>query len=1829
MANVNLIKPSASIQNVLPITKDFQNYAFDFDISEAFIEKIDNNLVISFESDGSSIILEGFYTVYSPEFMPSFILEGETINGEDFFAALDPELMPAAGDANNTNESGGNFYSQDMHELAQGVSALGGSMGGSNYDKEGVLVAGESQNSSLSALDLSNLKISVKESGVKAGGNTYEAGTLSSQGKIIVSDNPLNNFSFEIVGTNSAAFGVMAVYPDGTFNYILDDKAANSLAEGEKKTESFIVRVTDEYGNSTDIIVDVDIYGTNDAPQLFVKPQGNHLQEDGSSKVLTGELNVYDPDSDGSDENQTFEIINKNNGKAKTETEGSNLVIEGEYGTLTVNPDGTYEYELGATEEQEEALQALGESEQVQEEFEIKVKDKNNAFDTDSLIFDITGTNDIHTLAKVELSSLIEAGVQDNADNAFNANEAFAGTGEIRGSLSDIVSDTDASDSHTFEIKGDNQGFYGILELKADGSYKYILNQAKTESLEAGEERFESFTIVVKDQNGNPVETTISIKVVGTNDMPTLSLDTQKLELTEEAAFVSGKAQGLDVDLGEGVNLLYSLNKPNSADSSDAQLFIETEYGRFEIDPTTGVYTFTANAKAQKLGENEIKDFSFDIYVRDEHGAFAKQTVTVKLTGTNDIPTVELPEGQIVYTDILETSDSIANDVAKGSIVFESLEDMENGSITINGNIFTISKDAEGNYTINPQGTFDKIEGSHGNLSNFILKFNEADNSYTFEYSYTQTDAYMHGTEGLEKAEQFDVIIHDGKNNNTAEEALNVQINVNITDDGPKAVDDTNLSFTEGSDDIRGNLLENDSFGGDGFSGTAASIESLSSTVLINGKAVIFTKTVNSSGQIELLNWSYGKLTLSNDGSYDFDTYGSTVTKDTTFEFTYTIKDSDGDTSSASLKLEMTNVNNANVGDSTITVNEKGLFDSSDNSEITSGSFDVSASNGVKDIQIIVNGRYVDIPLNSGSYDTGTGIFSNFKYVNGKITYTYTQKDNLDHSSESTDQITLVVRDKDYNKSEPTTLTVNIIDDIPIASTSDAFVSIGDTHIGIVDFDFGADSGQGKTISVEGSNIRYVFNEDGKWEKEIQGTDDVWYTVRDAYGDPLAVRGQEGLNFEDVNVSLTYTGEKDTGENQWTASAKTDTSLPEGSEVAKVVITDSDGDKAEVSLEAGKSATDGVLVGVESLDITVSEDTSYNICVMLDTSGSMYHPYYLQGTIYEDAAAMYTDDDLKGISDTYVDNQIAKMQANGDFDGLSESEIAAKIDDMKMDAYRDMIETLEDNGYRSRLSDACDSLEAYIKEVLIDHVGNSSTDGVEINIGIVSFWASAENYSIKIDKEALESPEALDREITEIITEMKSYFMSNDEWKNQTNVSTPDGELGDEYFHHWTDYSEAFDAATEFFEENSKENNHQNLGIIISDGNPTEIYDQSNVWGYDKDAFNRLLEHLDQFNAVGIGITDPKAEATLKELAELAREAGKEGSSLFVTDEGIKNIFPSGTDNFNIQSDSFAFTNEGNDIIVGGLTLGELETAIGINWPQSFDFDAATKQAIIMEYIRQNPEVLLNENLDSTGKSQNDPDAIVSGAGDDMIYGQEGDDIIISDNDIDMLDNLSDLLHGRNTDEFTAQSLAESDYNSHAELVQNLGDEIRMLPTNSEESFDLGDLANYLGKQELLEDGDDLIFGGTGDDIIIALDGDDVIDAGDGNDIIFAGSGDDLIYAGAGDDIIFAGSGDNEIYLGGGSDAILYGIDDITQSQAIENDMIHDFDLSNDHIDLTAFSGLGYSISTSNQEGNGIITIADNMGSTYKTITLVGVEFDPDQISEDISEFDENPFIKI
>ena len=604
MADIILNKPEAGTQAVFEAAGD-SRIDLNFPTDQATLERSGNDLIFRFD-DGSTVVLRDFYTAYTKDSMPDFVIEGTPIAGEQFFTALnEPDLMPAAGPAANAaSADGGRFREYADDALINGINRLDGLDLSSNRaffperDPWGGLRGDDTPNYA-PTLSVSG-SLGVIESGVFPGGNELYEGVPSMSGRATGTDANGDTLSFGFIDANGAQvtsivtpYGVMAMAPDGTYTYTIDnaDPDTNGLALGETRTETFTVYVSDGRGGLATQEITVTLTGTNDRPELSIANAAQGIHEDTAS--VGGTFAVQDPDSD-SGQNQTFHIEGGSNTPAADGTSPSDgshsatgstdATFTTDYGKLTLDPaTGQWTYALNNASDK---VQQLNAGETKVETFEVTVTDEHGATSTQTITVTITGTNDIPVIDTDQSNFHLdfkEQGVYQPSENGDgNTPTTPGGTGEGQhqtGTLSGRIFASDAdkengagSTEHdvnklnfhvehagssltdggasttvtgtgtpgTGDIVYAYTSAYGTLTFRADGSYEYTLNNKNpgeagadsnaVNNLALGQTVTETFTVYVTDaQTGRSVPQTITVTINGTNDVPTLDLSNDNL----------------------------------------------------------------------------------------------------------------------------------------------------------------------------------------------------------------------------------------------------------------------------------------------------------------------------------------------------------------------------------------------------------------------------------------------------------------------------------------------------------------------------------------------------------------------------------------------------------------------------------------------------------------------------------------------------------------------------------------------------------------------------------------------------------------------------------------------------------------------------------------------------------------------------------------------------------------------------------------------------------------------------------------------------------------------------------------------------------------------------------------------------------------------------------------------------------------------------------------------------------------------------------------------------------------------------------------------------
>lgn len=402
MADIRLAKPAAGTTQTVPSAPDGR-FIFDFPADAATLTRNGDDLVLTFE-DGAAIQLQGFYTTYSKEEMPSFQVDGVEISGQDFFAALDEDLMPAAGPASGSSAArGGRYNEYGGSDLLDGLDHLGrldiGFDGGTQLATDTVEPSPYSEvdhgvTVTPSGVGAATEVVTVYEAGLAGGSQAGEKDAPTMAGGSLSINAPDGVASIVIGGVvvfeNGALTGKGVSTDEGTlsvtgydpatgkldFSYSLDRNTTEHVkSDPDTDTQishTLVVTVTDTDGDSGSTTITVNV--VDDMPEA--RADSISFTEAEAQKGASGE-SVLENDVFGADAPAY---------KTVTSIEGGTLgqPVQGDYGTLTLNEDGTYTYKLGDKVD-------VPRGETYTEEFTYTIKDADGDTSTATLTITIRG----------------------------------------------------------------------------------------------------------------------------------------------------------------------------------------------------------------------------------------------------------------------------------------------------------------------------------------------------------------------------------------------------------------------------------------------------------------------------------------------------------------------------------------------------------------------------------------------------------------------------------------------------------------------------------------------------------------------------------------------------------------------------------------------------------------------------------------------------------------------------------------------------------------------------------------------------------------------------------------------------------------------------------------------------------------------------------------------------------------------------------------------------------------------------------------------------------------------------------------------------------------------------------------------------------------------------------------------------------------------------------------------------------------------------------------------------------------------------------------------
>ncbi len=472
-------------------------------------------------------------------------------------------------------------------------------------------------------------------------------------------------------------------------------------------------------------------------------------------------------------------------------------------------------------------------------------------------------------------------------------------------------------------------------------------------------------------------------------------------------------------------------------------------YGSITIS-ANGSYTYTLDnnnptVNALIAGQSLTETFTYTI--SDGNGGTDTAQVTITIHGVTDtapaISAIDNNGGLTGQSTVSEAGlGNLGNtsESTTGIVVVQAPDGLDH--ITINGTNVTAAQLAA------LGGTPVSIATVKGTLQ--LTNFNGGTGELS--YTYTLGTAQTHPATG-DVTDVFTLSVTD-----VTPQVSSGTLTILIQDDVPTANNDSADVTENTAGVVSANLLTGagaDRIGADANSNpvTAVSVGGVAHTVGTSFATAYGSIVVNSNGT-----YTY---TLDNNNATVQHLIGGETLADT---ISYVITDGDGDTSTANLvvtihgandpvSITVTDSNGGATGQAT--VSEQGINDPSDSSETTTGTFTLSAPDGLDHITVggttVTNAQLLASSTTPLTFTTAKGVLTinGYDATSGLVNYSYTQTTaQINGATDVTDVFTIGVEDRNGDTSSGT-LTVLLLDAQPIANNDTGTITVGGANASI------------------------------------------------------------------------------------------------------------------------------------------------------------------------------------------------------------------------------------------------------------------------------------------------------------------------------------------------------------------------------------------------------------------------------------------------------------------------------------------------------------------------------------------------------------------------------------------------------------------------------------------------------------------------------------------------------------------------------------------------------------------------------------------------------------
>ncbi len=443
---------------------------------------------------------------------------------------------------------------------------------------------------------------------------------------------------------------VQSATGDGTgvieWSYVVSDGSLDDLSSGDTFIENFLLQIDDGHGGVVLTSVNVTLSAPENAAPVISADISAALSEDDAPTIINLLANASDSDGDDLDVHNAS--ISVSDGRPLAYS------LSSETGGLAFDP-GQFNY--------------LTEGESVTITVSYNVTDGSATVPASAVIV-IEGRND----GPVAVQDVVLA-TEDTTTSPVTGNVLSNDT-DVDGDALEVISVNGEAGYVGQQING----VYGLITIGANGSYSYVLDNARqaVQELAEGQVVSESFSYQIRDEHGETAIASVEVTVVGTNDSPVVAgVDLGEVDDDETRIITAAEllANSSDID-GDALSVV--------------SVSIAAEAGSV-YDNGDGTWTFVP-----QLG-----------YVQDDvQIEFVVSDGTAETTGTASIDVLLGNEAPVAGDDTVDVSAN-APTVISAEDLLANDQDVDGDALEIvsveAGAHGTVALDEDGNVVFTPE----------------------------------------------------------------------------------------------------------------------------------------------------------------------------------------------------------------------------------------------------------------------------------------------------------------------------------------------------------------------------------------------------------------------------------------------------------------------------------------------------------------------------------------------------------------------------------------------------------------------------------------------------------------------------------------------------------------------------------------------------------------------------------------------------------------------------------------------------------------------------------------------------------------------------------------------------------------------------------------------------------------------------------------------------------------------------------------------------------------------------------------------------------------------